>query len=213
MLWTAEVSVPFSYAASKNHIWTMAGTHVYSRKESVSFRDDLAAALRKAVNGRAVPGWLWLDIFVQKPDHKGDAVNVVDLVCDAAKDATGVDDRWYSILRLDWEIRKTDPMLWVRVGQESSEPMRVCALCGEPRTFDVFMGAGRTHMGRECRDCRRVSMRAPRKDGVVFFDDRQVVELTATIGGDDDTIGRTQNGVGLSRRGLLAAAAGEGETL
>lgn len=160
LAWTAEVSVPFSYAASKNHVWSMAGTHVYSRKESVDFRGELALLLRHAIKNRAVPGRLWLDIFVQKPNHRGDAVNVVDLVSDAVKDATGVDDRWYSILRLDWEIRKTTPMLWVRIGQESSEPMRICALCGQALPLASFYkdsakGPGGT--SRECRECLRTT--------------------------------------------------------
>jgi len=114
----------------------------------------LAEKVRQAVAGRAVAGRLWLDIFVQKPNHRGDAVNVVDLVCDAVEDATGVDDRWFSVRRLDWEVKKSDPLLYVVIGQETSEEQRICALCGRELPTTMFGPHGKS-VGRECRNCRR----------------------------------------------------------
>lgn len=155
LVWTAEACVPFSYSGSKNHIWTMAGSHVFSRQESVACREGLATELKQAVGGRAVEGRLWIEVFVQKPDHRGDAVNLLDLISDAVKDATGVDDRWYSVLRLDWEIRKAKPMIWVRIGQEITEPYRVCSMCGRDLPRGAFRVDGRTSTSRECLECRR----------------------------------------------------------
>ncbi|MHB0874554.1 MAG: RusA family crossover junction endodeoxyribonuclease [Anaerolineae bacterium] len=150
--WLVRVAMPFSYALSKNHLFTMSVVgHVFLREEARAARDELCLRLRTmlARAGRVlVPGKVWLDILVQKPNHKGDAVNVVDLVCDAVKDATGVDDRWFSIRCLDWEIVKDTPMLYVGVYQSVTEPHQACAICGRILPLTSFR-KGR----RECAEC------------------------------------------------------------
>ena len=101
---------------------------------------------------------VWIDILVQKPNHKGDAVNVVDLVCDAVKDAIDrVDDRWFCIRRLDWQIVKGDPRLFVGVGQDSDEDCQVCSYCGQIKPLPEFNAARNQPLGvgRECKACRR----------------------------------------------------------
>lgn len=152
-----RVVVPFDYAASKNAVWrTGRGGHVYARKEGVTFRAALADALR-AGGHQWFQGRLWIDMFVEKPNHRGDAINVVDLVCDAVKDATGVDDRWYSIARLDWSIVKRDPRLIVGIRQAVSEDHQVCSHCGRdlPLTEENFGRNRSTKTGftRVCREC------------------------------------------------------------
>lgn len=159
LAWLVRVAVPFSYAASKNHVWTAKDRdHVRSRARSRQFRAELAASVRSAIAGKAIGlNKLWIDIFVQKPDHKGDAVNVVDLVCDAVKDATDLDDRWYSLRCVDWEIVKGEPMLFVGIGQQSREDVQACASCG--RLLDVLMFASnrsnKRGISRVCHECRR----------------------------------------------------------
>ena len=131
-----RISVPFSYAASKNAVWRVGrGGHVYARRESNAYRDALILALR----GKAewFQAKLWLDIFVEKPDHRGDAVNVVDLVCDAVKVATGVDDRWYSLHRVDWSIVKHEPRLIIGLRQAAQCDMQICSYCGLELPLDA----------------------------------------------------------------------------
>lgn len=141
-----RVAVPFNWAWSKNAVWrTGRGGHVYARRESNAVRDALAARIRNA-GERFYQGKLYVDIFVEKPNHRGDAINVVDVVCDAVKDATGVDDRWYSILGLDWSIVKSEPRIIVGIGQLVDEDHRCCAHCGR-----VFPSREITR--RTCRDC------------------------------------------------------------
>ncbi len=158
LLWCARVAVPFSYAASKNHIYarTQRG-HVAMRREAAAKRQEIALLVRHAVQGvRVAHNKIWIDILVQKPDHRGDAVNVVDLVCDAVKDALNIDDRWFSIRRLDWEIAKSDPQLYVGVGQDSDRDCNICSYCGQIKELSEF-NANRTlplGVGRECKDCR-----------------------------------------------------------
>lgn len=152
--WLLRVAIPFSYEMSKNHIWALQSKgHVYLRQESRAAREQLAWAIKKALldhKQKIVQAKLWIDIFVQKPNHKGDAVNVVDLVCDAVKDATGLDDRWYCIRALDWQIVKENPQLFVGISQTDNEDQKVCSFCGRILPLSVFK-EGR----RECPDCRK----------------------------------------------------------
>lgn len=157
--WLVRVSVPFSYAASKNAVWRFGRGTVFARKESNTWKGLLQTTLEKALRPHVVvTNKVWLDLFVQKPNHRGDAVNVVDSVCDAVKKALGVDDRWFSIRRLDWEIVKHRPMLHVGVGQTSSEHLQACAVCGRLQPLDAFSLNRTAKNGRvrECGECRSV---------------------------------------------------------
>lgn len=156
-----RISVPFSYAASKNAIYSLAkgGGHVFKRKASNAHRAEITARIRDAFEGEKIyQNKVWLDIFVQKPNHRGDAVNVVDLVCDAVKDALGIDDRWFSIRRLDWQITKTEPQLIIGIMQEDQYDAQSCHLCGRILALEMFSKAKhcRLGVGRECKDCRTV---------------------------------------------------------
>jgi hypothetical protein len=157
--WTIRVAVAFSYSFSKNHIWsTTRNGHVYLREEHRAARHSLAQVIRRSLEQSTitvVQNKLWIDIFVQKSDHKGDAINVLDGVCDAIKEATGLDDRWYSVRSIDWEIVKSEPKLFVSIGQDSSEPVQACSLCGSLKPFHDFGKnvSNRNGIGRICRDC------------------------------------------------------------
>lgn len=151
--WMLRIAIPFDYSMSKNHIWSLAGQgHVYNRKTSNEQRDLIAWEIKAALNRSKIKihqGKLWIDIYVQKPNHRGDAINVVDLVCDAIKDATGLDDRWYSIRALDWQIVKENPRMFVGLSQEIEEDHQVCSYCGQIKPLTDFR-PGR----RECSVCR-----------------------------------------------------------
>jgi hypothetical protein len=158
LLWLCRFSIPFSYAASKNHIYAMryAG-HVALRRESREFRQriiDAATQIRQ--RQRLVQAKVWIDLLIQKPNHKGDAVNVLDLVCDGLKAGLGIDDRWFCIRRLDWQIIKHDPKLIIGVGQVDAEDQSVCSHCGRILGLERFH-RNRHHplgIGRACKDCR-----------------------------------------------------------
>lgn len=159
LIWLVRFAVPFSYAASKNHIYTLRSRgHVALRRESRAIRSMISQRIRSAVADRKVAhNKLWIDLLVQKPDHRGDAVNVVDLVCDGLKDGLDLDDRWFCIRRLDWEIVKNDGRLYIGVGQESEVDCRVCSYCGQAKPLGEFNKSKHSPLGvgRECRECRR----------------------------------------------------------
>lgn len=161
-----RVSVPFSYKYSKNAIWSMGNRrgHVFISKEVAALREELTWII-KSKNMTWYEGKVWVDIMVEKPDMKGDAINVVDLVCDAIKDAIGVDDRWFCIRRLDWLVVKKEPRLYVGIGQAINEHHRVCSTCGQilPLTAYGKNRGNRLGKSRDCLECSRMLDKARRE--------------------------------------------------
>ena len=161
LAWLQRVAIPFSWAGSKNHIWALQREkgHLYLRQESNKIRSDLAMMLKSAINRdqtiKIVQNKVWLDILIQKPNHRGDAANFVDLICDAVKDAIGIDDRWYSIRRLDWQIVKTNPHIFVGIGQEAVESCQICSHCGRILPWEAFQKNRTASSGhtRACKEC------------------------------------------------------------
>lgn len=158
LLWFVRVSVPFTYNISKNAIYSMTRRgHVFLRKNHHGARNAIALAIKQALKGRRiVQNKVWIDLYVQKPNHKGDAINVVDAVCDAIKVVAGIDDRWFCIRRLDWQVAKHEPKIFIGVGQNSEIDSQVCSVCGAIKPFSEF--GRRTHnkngIARECNQCR-----------------------------------------------------------
>ncbi|MCC6581542.1 MAG: hypothetical protein IT440_13990 [Phycisphaeraceae bacterium] len=66
--------------------------------------------------------------------------------------------RFY-IRRLDWEVVKDNPRLFVGVGQDRGEDCQVCSYCGQITTLSEFNVARNKPLGvgRECKSCRRAS--------------------------------------------------------
>lgn len=135
LLWLVRVAAPFSYKFSKNAQWAMGNrANVFLRKEAMDLRKGLMARIRAAyLNSgvKTVTAKLWVDIFVQKSNNMGDAINVVDSVCDALKEAVELDDRWFSIRKLDWQIVKESPRIYIGFGQETDVPHTACSHCGQ----------------------------------------------------------------------------------
>jgi len=184
LAWVVKVAVPFSYKASKNAIYTSRPNsgHRALRRAAKEWRDALTLLLSRALkdSGKHVKhNKIWLDIFVQKENHRGDAVNVVDLVCDAVKVAAGVDDRWFCIRRVDWQVVKDNPRIFVGIGQEDCEDAQVCSCCGDIKTLEHFTMKKGNAMGvdRVCRGCRSAS-RVPRSQAAQDATDARVCVST-----------------------------------
>lgn len=155
--WSVRVRIPFSWSGSKNALYTLRRKgHIALRREASDYRWALILALKSALRGhKVVQNKLWIDIFVEKSNHKGDAANFVDTICDAVKVATGLDDRWFSIRRVDWAINKDDPQLMVAIGQEDVVDCQCCSYCGRILPFEKFNKNRTTKSGycRVCVDC------------------------------------------------------------
>lgn len=165
--WTVRIAVPFSYAASKNHIYALRQRgHVYLRKESSDLKAAITSKLHVALLDQKVAhNKVWIDILVQKSNHRGDAINVIDLVCDGIKRALPVDDRWFSIRSLDWEVVREGGQIFIGVGQEDVGDAQVCSYCGQIKPLDQFDKKKNSHLGygRECTPCRS-ALRAVRRE-------------------------------------------------
>jgi len=155
--WVRRFEVPFTYAFSKNHSASIAAEgHRFLRKETCGAREAVTNIVRLAIQGADVlPGKLYLDILVLKPNHYGDAINVLDHLSDAIKIAVGLDDRWFCVARIDWQIIKVDPVILIGIGQKHTEPVHVCAYCGRLLPYDRFHVRKRSKTGidRQCKDC------------------------------------------------------------
>lgn len=150
-------SVPFSFHYSKNAIWGLSRErgHIFVRKEVNELRENMARIVRESgVKWRV--NKVYLDILVQKPSLRGDAINVIDTIADAIKGAIGLDDNWFSIRRLDWESVKNDPRIFVGIGQEN-EDKYPCNVCGGMKTFDCFPRNKSSQFGITvpCKECSR----------------------------------------------------------
>jgi len=157
--WSIGIKYPFSHCISKNSIFGRNGNKVYTRDESRIARSQIALLINNAVKKAGVEivqNKLWVSIFVEKQNMRSDAVNVVDLVCDAIKDGIPLDDRWYSIKRLDWSVVKVDPQIYIQIGQETKEHAQVCSHCGRIQPFSAYKQnkSAKNGIGRECIDCR-----------------------------------------------------------
>jgi len=185
-VWVRRLSVPFDYASSKNHAMQMGGYsgHVFLRKESRQYREMVRQAIADAVaDAPVVIAKLWIDLIIQKPNHRGDAVNALDMLMDSIKEGCGVDDRWFCLLRLDWQIVKHKPQILIGLAQKDSEECRACSYCGRVLSLQGFsknigMPQGRS---RACLDCNRLaaSQRKPKGIKLTQADADKIRELLA----------------------------------
>lgn len=167
--WLVNFAVPFSYACSKNAIYRPDPRgHLFLRKEAKTHREMIIVEAKRAMKGvRVYHNKLWIDLLVEKPDHRGDAINVLDSVCDALKVAVAIDDRWFCIKSLDWKIvkgRQAD--IHIGLSQEEDCDVSACSSCGRLLPFDAFNRQRCTINGvsRNCKECR--SMKTAIKFGL-----------------------------------------------
>lgn len=168
LAWCVTFSIPYDANLSKNARWRAGANGVVYTTERVRKLDaEIQRAVVDALDGReVVQNKVWVSFFVEKPDHKSDAINVVDTLCDAIKKAVGVDDRWFSIRQLDWAIKKTDPHIIISIAQESNENVISCSHCGEMKSPEAFNRnkSGPFGRARACISCKRVLDRAASKN-------------------------------------------------
>lgn len=166
LLWRVTASVPFDWKWSKNRMWTHIGVggkrklaeHARARRDSLALL--LRAELRRE-EYRVANNKLLFGIHVAMPNHRGDALNCIDLVADAIEDATGLNDRWFEMDSLTWSIDRANPSLEVWIGQTSAVDLQACGgACGELLTLEHF-GKGSNRLGKTtvCRACQAIQRR------------------------------------------------------
>lgn len=132
-----KIVIPYTQAFSKNKVLVgKQGRIIYwkDRREAI---EELAWRI-KAMRHKFYQGRIWLRIEVYKPNHIGDALNVIDSIADAVEKGIGVNDRWFSIECLAWQIDKADPRIELWIKQKATEHHDICSLCGRELSIDNF---------------------------------------------------------------------------
>ncbi len=149
-------TVPFDQNYSKNAIYrTGAHGHIYIREQVRSLRETIAFEVKSSgVKWRV--NKVYLDIFVQKPHHRTGAINVLDTIADAIKKGIGLDDTWFAVRRLDWEVVKHEPKIFIGISQEN-EDRYPCSYCGLMQPFEEYTKnrSARYGISLECRSCTK----------------------------------------------------------
>lgn len=154
--WLVRFSIPHTIALSKNSV-RRGKSGCYTPKPTTEAIADVISKTKEVIKDQKVyQTKVWIDLLIQKPHHKGDAINMIDFICDAIKKAIGVDDKWFSIRRLDWEIAKENPKIWIGIGQEINEDCHVCSNCGKinPKSEYTVHRQNKLGVGRICPSCR-----------------------------------------------------------
>lgn len=164
-----RVVFPFDWRLSKNAIWSLGSgkAPVYVSKEQRQLYDSMTLLIMSAArrDGRWFHAKVWIDIRVEMPEHRGDAINFLDGIADSVKKAIDVDDRWFAVRYIDWAIVKQNPRIIIGVGQEATEDMQICSYCGRTLTLEMFQKSksAKLGVGRECKDCLSADQRWTRR--------------------------------------------------
>lgn len=154
-----KISIPFTGDISKNTILGRGefGKRVFMKQSAKEKRQEIAWLCKEAMlknNAVFYDGKVYLDIFVQKPTAgSGDAINVLDLVADAVQDGIGVNDKWFCVKSIDWEIKKENPRIYIQVIQEVDRPHQICTYCGVARPVEHFTKI-KNGFSKDCLFCR-----------------------------------------------------------
>ena len=167
-----QFQIPYKTGMSKN--FYLGIQHHHDNGKFGFYKKTEARTQEELIISHLSPGIfkknkVWVDIFVEKKDNRSDAVNVVDLVCDAIKKGIGVDDRWFCLGRLDWVIVKDrEPQVFIKVYQEDSWDCRICSFCGRILPIKCF----NTKKNATCKECTH-------KDYI--FSDDDLEEMIKTV--------------------------------
>lgn len=153
-----RIAIPFSEVYSKNALTSSRSDmgHKSIREQRNQLMSELVSKIKQT--SRTIK-WqedkVWIDLFIQKPNHKFDAINFVTTICDSIKEAIQVDDKWFSIRKLDWQIIKENPLIFIGISQVQEGNKRTCSKCGRILHLEMFWkdSSDRFGIGRECKDC------------------------------------------------------------
>lgn len=154
-----QVELPYSSFLSKNKMgFARRGNMIahYKLKETCELQDQIVLLIQSQ-KPKFVQGKVWVEILVQKPQLRGDAANYVDRICDAIQTAIGINDSWFSLKMVDWQIVRKDPKIVIGIGQEMTEEMKGCTMCGRVLPINPYFikptkPNSKPHL--TCKSCR-----------------------------------------------------------
>lgn len=103
---------------SKNARLAQGRRRFYIKPEAKRAEDRLHYELKKGIGRVAFStNKVYIDIKVFKPRVNTDAINFIDAIADVLKVVIKVDDRWFSLKGLDWELDRENPRIIVKLYQ------------------------------------------------------------------------------------------------
>lgn len=151
-VWREVVTIPHSYGLSKNQ------THfAHGRRLTKEARDTtawVAGLVARAVADQiVVQNTLWIDLFVEQPNARGDCINYLDWAADAVKVGLDFDDNWFSCAGITGAIVKDDEcQLHIGFGQTADWSGKPCVICGQLLPFDSYRERP-SGPAPECHEC------------------------------------------------------------
>lgn len=114
-----------------------------------------------AAGGEWYDGRVRMSLYIEKPDHRGDAINFVDVIADVACRTIGVDDRWFEIGEVGWDVvtPARSPRIYLTLEQDVTEHHKFCGDCKRELPVAIFQrGRKRNKLGYQsrCRACHRM---------------------------------------------------------
>jgi len=160
--------IPFDQNLSKNALWrTGKFGHTYLRKEARELKETIGEIIKNSkVKWRT--NKVYIKILVQKPDMRGDAINFIDTICDGIKLGLHLDDNWFSLAGVDWEICKDSPHVAIGLYQENKDVM-YCSNCGLPQDFSNFNKSKHNKYGvyQPCKNCTKLAREIRNKEKIL----------------------------------------------
>ena len=115
----ATIHCTYNSNLSKNARLATRRGHFYVKDEAKAAEKTLHHEISLATKGLDFKqAKVYIDITVYKPHVNADAINFIDTIADVLKVVIGVDDRWFSIKKLDWHLDRTNPRIIVKLYQE-----------------------------------------------------------------------------------------------
>lgn len=115
-------SIPFSNLLSKNAMFGYTQNRKFIKNEVKKVREKLTLFIAEQTSHIKFDGHkIWIDILVVKPKEKFDAANFIDGIFDCIKEGIGIDDRVFSMRRLDWSVNPEMPEIIIGIADQGTE--------------------------------------------------------------------------------------------
>jgi hypothetical protein len=169
---TIRIEFPFSGLLSKNALpnigFRTGKPFIFITEEIHQFRDSISLMVKEQLGLSKWPtSKTWIDIAVQKPNNRLDAINIVDTLCDGLKVGLDLDDKWFAIGVLDWELVFVDPKVFVQISTTAVGEQKNCSICGQIKYLEEGF---RKHMQTRdgfsgiCKACTTALSRSKNKN-------------------------------------------------
>ena len=152
--------IPYDINLSKNVAHRFGRRRVFKNSSTAKLQEDIGWHIKqKGIDKNLIQSKLFIDLLVEKPTMRGDAINFIDTIADAIKSVIDFDDNWFCIGRVDWKINKNNPKIWITLKQDNLHQTKVCETCGRILILNNYTKnkSSKDGKGRICKACTILS--------------------------------------------------------